>query len=61
MERDYKIETAKELYIKTGLDKIRHYSINWIRRVNRKPRNKFASLMKSYAKKKEHRRDFWVL
>ena len=49
--RDYKIETAKELEIKPGLDKIRHCTRNCIRRVNKNHRNRFVSVMKSYAPK----------
>ena len=48
VERECKMETAKELETKPCLDKIRHYTTNWTRRINRNPSNKIASVMKSY-------------
>jgi hypothetical protein len=67
VEREYKIESAEELEIKPGLEKIRRYTRKWIRRANRNTRNRFANVMKIYAQKKKEktrkvqRREFWVL
>ena len=65
MERDYKTETAKELEIKPGSDKLQDYTSNWIRRANREPRNRLHHVVDIYAPKTErtsyeHRRDLWV-
>jgi hypothetical protein len=49
VERECKIETAEELHITPRLNKIRHYTSNWIRRANRKPRNSLQSAMESCA------------
>jgi hypothetical protein len=41
----------KQWHIAAGLDKMRDYRSSWLRCVNRKPRNRFPSVMRSYGPK----------